>query len=247
MSIAVFAPTQLTVAAQVRRQRFASTVCFATICAVTVVVAGICAITSDSWAALAFSLLILTASLIAWRPRLGLFFIAFFAVAGDAETMPWYPFTKNLSSAESVMFLADAAIFSPLEICIGVTYVAWIAHQIASHRRGFEKGAMFLPVMAFTGFVVTGMARGLSSGGDRTAALYEARALFYLPALYVLATNLLTHKRHYQVIFGAIIAGITVNALFALESFLTLSQQEKLRLDSLGEHGASLAARRRGA
>ena len=42
----------------------------------------------------------------------------FLAVVGDTVTISWFPFNKNLSSHESIMFIADGIALSPLELTL---------------------------------------------------------------------------------------------------------------------------------
>ena len=68
-----------------------------------------------------------------------------------------------------------------------------------TRRGGSGAGALFWPVLVFTGFVVFGLVRGqVLGGGDTRIAIFEARPLLYLPLVYILVTNLLTTRRQYQ-------------------------------------------------
>ena len=50
------------------------------------------------------------------RPTFGIYLIVFFTMVGDFVTMPWWPFTKNMSSRESIFFVNDQLILNPLEL-----------------------------------------------------------------------------------------------------------------------------------
>src|SRR5437868_7509201 len=50
------------------------------------------------------------------QPRYGVYLTVGLALAGDSVLNPWYPFIKNLSSAESLLNIGRAIIFSPAEI-----------------------------------------------------------------------------------------------------------------------------------
>jgi len=58
------------------------------------------------------------------QPRYGLYLIVFFGLAGDSVLAPWFPFIKDFSSAESVLFTNHLIKFSPLEVYIALTFVA---------------------------------------------------------------------------------------------------------------------------
>src|SRR5690349_9986597 len=50
------------------------------------------------------------------QPRHGVYIIICLALTGDIVLTPWYPFTKNLSSLESIMYLSRSLNLSPMEI-----------------------------------------------------------------------------------------------------------------------------------
>ena len=175
------------------------------------------------------------------RPVVGVYIITFFAIAGDSVTIIWYPFYKNLSSPESLLFLDRHLAVSPLECFLVLTMIAWIVHLVG-RRATFVRGSLLVPVLVFSGFVLLGILRTASGGANRNVALWEARTLVYAPIVYVLATNLFTRKEHYNTLFWLICAAIFVDSLFAIGYFITLSGTAKDALESLGEHSASLHA-----
>ncbi len=56
-------------------------------------------------------------------PILGVYGAVFLTMVGDTVTVPWYPFTKNLSSVESILFISDGLTMSPFELTIALTVV----------------------------------------------------------------------------------------------------------------------------
>ena len=44
---------------------------------------------------------------------------------GDGQTVFAYPFNFNFSSSRSILYIADALTFSPLELCLALTAVSW--------------------------------------------------------------------------------------------------------------------------
>src|SRR5262245_220217 len=67
---------------------------------------------------LAFLMFLVVGTISVVRPAVGIYAVVFFAVLGDPVTAPWYPFTKNLSSQESILFISQGISFSPLELCL---------------------------------------------------------------------------------------------------------------------------------
>ena len=45
--------------------------------------------------------------------------------------MEWWPFTKNMSSRESILFVSDQLILNPLEVLAAVTIAAWLLQRLA--------------------------------------------------------------------------------------------------------------------
>src|SRR4051812_2909902 len=119
------------------------------------------------------------------RPKIGLSAAIALAAFGDPATSAWYPFTKNFSSHESMLFLSDQAIVTPLEVCIAALLFGLILQRMSARVVvPIQRGALFWPLAAFTGFVLLGFVNGVSHGGDTTAALYEVRGILYLPVIY---------------------------------------------------------------
>ena len=58
--------------------------------------------------------------MMAWffKPRLSLYATAFLGLAGDFVTVSWWPFNKNLSAFESILYIADGVVISPLELVL---------------------------------------------------------------------------------------------------------------------------------
>ena len=72
--------------------------------------------------------------LIIREPRFGLYVILFFSLLGDRVLMPRYPFNKNLSSVESILYIHDALIFNPIEMVLVLVSVAWFIKMWTSGK-----------------------------------------------------------------------------------------------------------------
>src|SRR5262252_4365950 len=92
----------------------------------TLLVALIAVRTAPSQFSLAFILFVIIVALAIVKPVLAVYPIVFFSVLGDAVTVPWYPFTKDLSSQESLLFISNQLKFTPLEVCLGALLVGWL-------------------------------------------------------------------------------------------------------------------------
>ncbi|MCI0478481.1 MAG: hypothetical protein L0Y55_19740, partial [Anaerolineales bacterium] len=63
---------------------------------------------------------------IIYEPPYGVYLMIFISLYGDLLIAPWYPFNKNFSSRESLFFVNKSLIFSPLEVMLVVTLLAWL-------------------------------------------------------------------------------------------------------------------------
>lgn len=187
------------------------------------------------------ALLVLVVAIVAAaiRPLFGLYAIVFLTLIGDAVTATWFPFAKNLSSRESLLFVSDKLALSPLEILIGMTLVFWIIDVLGRRDRYVVKGPLFGATLLFMAFVLFGFFIGLSKGGDLRIALFEGRAMFVLPLVYILAINLCTPANLRGLAWLAICA-ININAVLAINYWDKLTPLQREDLESLGEHAASV-------
>jgi hypothetical protein len=203
--------------------------------------AAIAARTVPSPFSVAFLVFVAIVVLAVVRPRLAIYPIVFFAVLGDPVTSAWYPFTKDLSSAESILFISNQIKFTPLEVCLAALTFGWILQMAA--RRNFKvvKGRLFGPMMIFALFVVFGLAHGLTSGGGNTqAALWEVRAVLYLPLGYVLLMNLVDRAEQYVRLYALVMLAVFINSILALINLAQLSEEQRKSMESFIAHGATL-------
>jgi hypothetical protein len=189
---------------------------------------------------IAFTLFFLGAAIILLNPRYGLYLVLFLTLVGDGKLVDWYPFFKNLSSRESLLFVSDAVILSPLEIYIVLIFFSWLARRAFARDRSFITGPVFWSSMLFTGFVVFGLSYGLATGGDVNVALWEARALFYLPALLVLVSNLCSRREHYSHLMWAALLAIFVEGVIGVYFFFVTLGGSLDGVERLTEHSASI-------
>jgi hypothetical protein len=189
----------------------------------------------------AIALLLLCATIVAAavKPIAGLFSIVFLTLVGDTVTAPWYPFSKNLSSAESVLFLANRFTFSPLEILVAATLLFWSIDVKFTPGARVTTGPLLAPITAFTAFVVFGFVHGVGTGGDLRIALFEGRAMFVILPVYLLTVNLCDRAQLRRLVWVAV-AGIFANALLAIYYLNQLTSSEQATREDLGEHSASV-------
>jgi hypothetical protein len=175
-----------------------------------------------------------------WFPRSALAASIALVLTGDLVTVAWFPAAKNLSSYESIMYLSDGVSFSPLEISLGWALAVTAYRNFASSGRPFKSAPLVLPFLIFASFAVLGLARGLSSGGDTRAAIYEIRPLIVLPLLYVLIVNICQSRQDYRRMYWAVLTAIVLQSLLSLKYLSDLTPTVRDALESLNEHGSAI-------
>jgi hypothetical protein len=217
-----------------RRRRW---VVYLGLLAASAVFAGIAFVTVPTVFAAVLLLLVAISIATLLNPVVGVYAIVFFALIGDTATSTWYPFTKNFSSGESILFIDDGLVVSPLELVLVLTLVAWM---LGRSEHAIRVGELLRPLGAFSVTLVLGLWFGLTRGGDLNAALWEVRALVYLPILYFLITNLFDDSRQYQRLFLVAMAGVTLQSLVAIDFYWRLEPQDRVGRATLLEHSATV-------
>src|SRR5260221_6898207 len=85
---------------------------------------------------------LIAAGVIIWRPRYGVYACVFLTLVGDSAMMPWYPFVKDLSSSESLLYVNNSLVFSPLEACLVFTCLAWLGHVMVERKWKLHLGRL---------------------------------------------------------------------------------------------------------
>ena len=195
---------------------------------------------APEWTPVAFAVFVVTLVGAFVRPTLGVYLIVILTMIGDGIIWPWWPFTKNMSSRESILFVSDGLFISPLELVMISALFSFFLRRLVDPAWTFRRGVLFTPIMVFTTFVVFGFLRGAASGGDRRIAIFEGRALFYIPLVYVLLTNLFRTRQQYQRLVMLVMVTLGVLSVFALQYYRDLDPEEKALLEELGEHASAL-------
>ena len=174
------------------------------------------------------------------QPRFGLYLIAFFSLAGDMLLIPWYPFNKNFSSSESILFLSSSLKFSALELYLVVVILAWAVRQFTHRKLEFKPGALGLPVALFFGSILYGLLFGIIRHGNFTTALWESRAMLYLPILYFLTVNLIKDRREINTLVWWIMTSQFIQGLLGCWYYFFYPNGSKKGSDGIMEHSASI-------
>lgn len=177
---------------------------------------------------------------ILYQPRYGIYLLIFWGLVGDAVLTPWYPFDSNFSSSNSLLYLHDAIIISPLEAYIGLTFVSWLSRLAVMRKVDFYKSPLLWPTLLFMFFITIGLVYGIGVGGDVNIALWESRAIYYLGAMIILASNLLETRGHVnKAIWFAMIA-LFIEGIMGTYTYFTVLEMDLSRVESMTEHGAAI-------
>ena len=174
------------------------------------------------------------------QPRYGLYAILFFSLLGDVFLHPWYPFVKGFSARESLFFVHDAFIVSPLELYVLLTAISWLARQVGRGQLNCFLGRLFWPTLFFLAFLLFGLAHGIGTGGDLRIALWEARAIFYLVALMVLASNLVETTAHVSHLIWIAMVALLIKGLYASLYYLLVLQGDLSSVRTISDHAAAI-------
>ncbi len=189
---------------------------------------------------LAWLIFLCGAAAIVYRPRWGIYLVIFFALVGDPVLDPSYPFIKNLSSAESIFFIRDSLIFSPMEIYLVLIFLSWIIGGLLKKDLKFYKGSLMIPATVFIFFITTGLAYGLYKGSDSTIALWEVRPMYHLFALILLTSNLFTRREHFLHLFLWSSLAIVIECVVGAFFVLTALQGQVTALEAITDHPAAI-------
>jgi hypothetical protein len=197
--------------------------------------------TSPGPSYLAWLLFLAGAAAILYQPRYGIYLILFLSLLGDKGLLPSYPFQLDFSSSESWMYLGQQVIISPLEVYLALTLLTWLIRESVLHRLRIYRGELFWPTMIFMAFVVYGLAYGLGRGGNVNVGLWEARAIFYLPLMLVLTSNLLTKRAHILIAISMVMLALFIEGLAGVSYYFTnLQFNPDVNPAEIMEHSAAI-------
>ncbi len=180
------------------------------------------------------------AAAILYRPRWGVYLILFFALIGDGLLMPWYPFVKNFSSAESLFYVSKSLIFNPMETYIVLTFLSWLGRALPMRKVHFQKGDVLVPATIFLLFVIFGLGYGIARGGSLNIALWEVRPFFYLYTMFLLSTNLLSQREHYRYLFMWASAALVIEGIAGTCFYIFGLQGSLAGVEAITEHSAAI-------
>jgi hypothetical protein len=174
------------------------------------------------------------------QPRYGVYLLVGLTLVGDSSLTPWYPFVKNFSSAESILYAGNAFIISPAELFIALTFVSWLARATVQRKVSFHVGSLTLPGLVFIGFIIFGLVYGLGRGGSLVIALWEARIIFYMIAMLILTGNLITQREHVVQLLWVFVVALTLDAVSGVWYVAAELNFRLAGLERIAEHSNSI-------
>jgi hypothetical protein len=193
-----------------------------------------------SWAMIAWLIYFGGIITIFYRPRYGLYMIVGFTLVADQFMYGWYPFAKNFSGRDSMMFVNRALIFSPLETYLVFTIVAWLGRMAMERRIRIFTGWLFWPAMLFMSFITLGLAYGLSRHGNVNIGLWEVRPIYYLAVMLVLTSNLIRTRAHVNQLIWVIIIALFTKGLAGNVYVATVLHWDAGSVEQIAEHAMSI-------
>jgi len=136
------------------------------------------------------------------------------------------PFFWNVNSIIQVYARANFKAV-PLNLCEVFLIGAGTCSLLkAIYERNFSLrlGPLFLPIVAYIGFVVLAFGIGMATGGDFKIALQETRAQFYFLLAYLMGLNLVTDRKHVRTLFWITAVTIAIKGiLYTYRRYVTLA------------------------
>jgi hypothetical protein len=175
-----------------------------------------------------------------WRPRWGLWLLLFLTLVADPVVAPWYPFVKGFSARESIFFVADWLIVSPLEVFILVAFAAWAVDAIRTRSAGVPRSTLLLAAVVFAAWIGVGFVWGVTAGGDLNVALWEVRRLSYAIAVLLLTSRYIRTKAELVGLIWAAMLAIAVEAVWIAGYYVFEIRNHAADFRALGDHATSV-------
>src|SRR5262245_49716201 len=91
--------------------------------------------------------------------------------------------------------------------------VLFLVYRLAQRRGALEGGALLVPFLFFLLCVAAGVVHGLATGGNGKIIVVEVRPFWYLFVTYLLAYNLISHRRQVRAFLWIVIVAAGIKGL----------------------------------
>jgi O-Antigen ligase len=178
------------------------------------------------------------ATLIVWRPIIGLYLVVGLTVLIEEEPLPTPILTDRLN-----VYYWPPALEGLIERPIGFLFIfiilVFIGHRLLRRQRLMWGGPLLPTFLLFLLCVGGGVIHGLTSGGDLKMIVLEVRPFWYLFVSYFLAYNLITQKRQIYILLWIVILGAAVKAVQGLYIYLIVLHGDLTNQNAILEHQES--------
>ncbi len=177
---------------------------------------------------------------ILYQPRYGIYLATFWALVSDSILNPYNPFLVNFSGGQSLLYIHDAIIISPLEAYLAITFISWLGRGAMQRKLNFFTGQLFWPVIVFAAFVLFGLVNGIGTGGDINIALWEARPLLYLVAMLILVSNLIQTRSQVNKLMWIVFIALFIEGILGTWFFVFVTKGDLSLYERITEHSAAI-------
>jgi O-antigen ligase len=121
-----------------------------------------------------------------------------------------------------------------------------VLKRIGSRLKPLEFGPLFPAIGIYTLFAIYGVVRGAGLGGEINIAVWEVRAQFYIPVMYLITYNLVTTREQTRRVMWLFLAAVAFKGLVGLVRFVVTLRGDTgqitfvSRANSLMSHEESL-------
>ena len=134
------------------------------------------------------------------------------------------PFFLNFNNIGEQYHIGGLAPFkfSPAELLIVLTLLAFLIRGITRRDLHFRRGPFLFVLLPFAATTTMGYLHGVAAGGDPIMALWEARAQFYPLFVYLVGVNLITERKHVEQLLWIAFIGLSLKSLEGIVSYFQL-------------------------
>ncbi|MHB8597385.1 MAG: hypothetical protein ACYDER_11315 [Ktedonobacteraceae bacterium] len=116
----------------------------------------------------------------------------------------------------------EGLIERPIGFLMLFIFFVLICHRFVKRERLLLGGELFWPFLLFLLCVAYGVVHGLTSGGNLKIIVLEVRPFWYFFLSYLLAYNLITHKKHVRLFLWLVILSAGIKSLEGVYIYLVL-------------------------
>src|SRR5260370_2047434 len=152
-------------------------------------------------------------------PIVGFYIVALSALIIEEEPI----FTPIGTDRVNIFYWPSAyagLIERPIGFLILFVFFVIIYRRFSSRQPLLEGGALLIPFLLLLLCLASGIAAGITTGGEFKIIVLEIRPFWYIFVSYLLAYNLITHKAHVCLLFWFVILGAAFKGIQGVYIYL---------------------------